>query len=143
MREIEENVHVHSERAHDGVVGFRGTASDFEFVVADSGIGILQSLRKSPDYENLTDSGAAIAIALTDGQSRLRHINPQHGSGFRELFVGLANLNGELRFRSGDHAYVIDGSSLDVISGSPHQQQDLRGFVASVVCRLRPTSESR
>lgn len=138
LREVEDNVHVHSEHAQDGVVGFRGSTSEFEFGVADSGIGVLQSLRKSPDYKHLTDSGEAIQIALSNGQSRLRYIDPNRGFGFRELFIGLANLNGELRFRSGDHAFVIDGASPNVMTGERRQQQELRGFVVSVVCRIRP-----
>jgi hypothetical protein len=140
LREIEDNVHVHSDRAQDGVVGFRGTASDFEFSVGDSGVGILQSLKTSPDYAHLTDSGEAIQIALSEGHSRLRYIDPNRGSGFRDLFIGLANLNGELRFRSGDHAFVIDGSSPSLMRGERRQQHDLQGFVASVICRLKPIS---
>jgi len=138
MREIEENVHLHSERSFDGVVGYRGTGTEFEFVVADNGVGILDSLRKSPDYEHLGDSGSAIKTALTDGQSRLRHLNPDRGYGFHDLFVGLANLNGELRFRSGDHALTIDGTSPSLMSARLSQKVKMSGFLTSVVCRLTP-----
>src|ERR1700733_1103211 len=34
LREIEENVHRHSERSYDGIVGYRGTDNEFESVVA-------------------------------------------------------------------------------------------------------------
>src|SRR5258708_1964382 len=138
LREIEDNVHIHSERACDGVVGFRATADEFEFVVADSGIGILKSLRQSPDYTQLNDPGTAIRIALTDGQSRLLHQDPGRGYGFHGLFVGLANLNGELRFRSDDHALTIDGASPSMMIARLSQKVPLQGFVVSVVCRLRP-----
>ena len=140
MREIEENVYLHSERAEDGIVGFRGTAEDFEFVVADSGIGILNSLRRSPDYQHLDDAGAAIRLALTDGQSRLRHVDPGRGYGFHDLFVGLANLNGELRFRSDDHALTIEGASPSLMAAHLSQKVHLQGFAASVVCSATPTS---
>lgn len=140
LREIEDNVYVHSERSRDGVVGFRGNAEEFEFVVADSGIGVLKSLRQSPDYQHLDDAGTAIKIALTDGQSRLRYLDPARGHGFHDLFVGLANLNGELRFRSDDHALTINGASLSLVTAHLSQKIRLQGFVASVVCHLRPTS---
>jgi len=138
MMELEDNIHLHSQRWHDGVVGFRGTAADFEFVVADSGIGILQSLRASPAYQHLVGAGEAIQVALQDGNSRLNHEMPGHGYGFRDLFVGLANLNGYLRFRSDDHAFVIDGMSPSLMQGKLWQQARLQGLVASVVCHARP-----
>jgi hypothetical protein len=142
LREIEDNVHVHSGRAYDGVVGFRGTADEFEFAVADSGIGILRGLRQSPDYQSLNDAGTAIRLALTDGYSRFRHEDPGRGFGFHGLFVGLANLNGELRFRSDDHAVTIDGSSPNLVSARMSQKVDLQGFVASVTCGFR-SAETR
>jgi hypothetical protein len=138
MREIEENIHVHSERSFDGVVGYRGTGNEFEFAVADSGIGLLNSLKKSSDYAQLADSGSAIKIALADGHSRLRHLNPGRGYGFHDLFVGLANLNGELRFRSGDHALVINGASPSLMTARLSQKVDIGGFLVSIVCRLTP-----
>lgn len=137
MREIEENVHLHSDRAFDGIVGYRGTAADFEFAVADGGIGLLNSLRKSPDYAQVSDAGSAIKTALADGQSRLLHTNSARGYGFHDLFVGLANLNGELRFRSGDHALTIDGTSPSLVTARLSQKAEISGFLASVVCNLR------
>jgi hypothetical protein len=140
MRELEDNVHLHSERSQDGVVGFHGTADEFEFVVADGGIGVLQSLRQSPDYQHLDDAGTAIKIALTDGQSRLRYLDPGRGHGFHDLFIGLANLNGKLRFRSDDHALTINGASPTLVTAHLSQKVPLQGFVASVVCSVKPTS---
>lgn len=136
MREIEENIHLHSQRPQDGVVGYRATKEEFEFVVADSGIGALASFKLSPQYKNLTDSGTAIQLALTDGESRLRCEDSGRGYGFRGLFVGLANLNGNLRFRSDDHALVIDGDSPSLVAKRLSQTAHLQGFVASVVCRV-------
>ena len=138
IREIEENIHIHSERAHDAIVGFRGTSREFEFALIDSGIGVLESLRRSPDYQNLTDSGTAIKTAVTDGQSRLRHHDPGRGYGFHGLFVGLANLNGKLRFRSGDHALTIDGTSPSLVTYRLSQKVEIPGFLVNVVCRLIP-----
>jgi hypothetical protein len=137
MREIEENVHMHSERSHDGIVGYRATKDDFEFVVADSGIGTLGSFRKSPDYSQLRDPGTAIRLAVTDGESRLRYKEKGRGYGFHDLFVGLANLNGNLRFRSDDHALTLDGTSPSLLTARLSQTAPLQGFIASVVCSVQ------
>ncbi len=135
MTEIEENVHLHSERPHDGVVGFRGTREEFEFAVADSGIGVLASLRKSPDYAHLADAGTALRLALQDGHSRLKYLERNRGYGFRDLFRTLATINGELRFRSDDQAVTIDGVGPELVKSVLSQKAPLRGFAASVVCR--------
>ena len=138
MREIEDNVHIHSERSHDGIVGYRSTLEEFEFAVMDSGVGVLESLRRSPDYQDLTDSGTAIKIALENGQSRLRYQDSGRGYGFHDLFVGLANLNGELRFRSGDHALTIDGASPSLVTARLSQKIQIPGFLVNIVCRVEP-----
>lgn len=138
LRELETNIHEHSGRAQDGVIGFRGTPEAFEFVVADSGIGVLAGLRSAARYSTMTDAGLALKTALTDGQSRLLDVDPDRGFGFHELFVNLANMNGELRFRSDDHALSIDGASLALPQARLAQKARLQGFVISVVCSVTP-----
>lgn len=138
VRELETNIHEHSGRAHDGLVAFRSTATEFEFVVADSGAGVLAGLQGTARYAHLTDAGTALKTALADGQSRLLDVDPGRGFGFHELFVNLANLNGELRFRSDDHALTIDGSGPALPQARLAQKARLQGFVISVVCTLGP-----
>ena len=138
IREIEDNVHIHSERSHDGIVGYRGTPEEFEFAIMDSGIGVLASLRRSPEYQDLTDSGTALEIAIKDGQSRLRYKDSGRGYGYHTLFVSLANLNGELRFRSGDHALTIEGISPSLVTAQLSQKIRIPGFLVNVVCRAEP-----
>lgn len=138
IRELEDNIHRHSKRAQDGVIAFRGSSDEFEFVVADSGIGVLQGLREVPRYAHITDAGTALKTALADGQSRLLDEDPGRGFGFHELFVSLANLNGELRFRSDDHALTIDGSGPALPQARLAQKARLQGFVISIVCALKP-----
>jgi hypothetical protein len=135
--EIEENVHLHSDRGHDGVVAFRGTSDEFELVVADSGIGMLASLRRSPEYQDLTDAGKALRLALQDGQSRLRYLEPHRGYGFRSLFLNLASLNGALRFRSDDQAVTIEGVGPELVRSTLSQKTQLQGFSANIICRPR------
>jgi hypothetical protein len=119
-----------------GIAAFRAGSGQFEFAVADGGMGVLDSLRSGPDYAHLGDHGEALQLALTDGVSRF---GPQakRGGGFRPIFVGLANLSGSLRFHSGDHAVVIDGRKIDSMAAKTAQKAHLQGFLASVACRLR------
>lgn len=131
--EIEENVHLHSQRVADGIVGFSASPGRFEIVVGDSGIGVLNSLRSHPDYAALTDAGTALRLALENGHSRYGR-NSGHGLGFNALFVGLAALNAELRFRSDDHALTISGAGPSLVSATTLQRPPVQGFMASVVC---------
>lgn len=135
MTELEENVHLHSGRHADGMVGFRGHTDEFEFVVADSGLGMLASLRRSPDYQHVVDTGAALRLALEDGQSRLSHLEPGHGYGFRDLFRNLAKLNGSLRFRSDDQTITMEGIGAERDKSELRQKAKLQGFAASILCR--------
>lgn len=131
--EIEENVHLHSERVDDGVVAFAATPQRFELVVADSGIGALRSLRTHPDYAELSDEGTALRLALENGHSRYGR-DSGHGLGFNRLFIGLAALKAELRFRSGDHALTIAGTGPRLVAATTTQRPALQGFMASIAC---------
>ena len=134
MIEIEENVHRHSNRAFDGVVGFYAKQKEFEFVVADSGDGVLASLKSHPDYADLRDAGTALKVALADGNSRFGR-DSGNGYGFHGLFVGMANLNGNLRFRTEDHALLIDGTTPSLVTSRIAQKCYVKGFLVSAVCR--------
>lgn len=138
--EIEDNIHEHSGARRSGVVAFqaRPAAKDrpaaFAFVVGDAGMGVLDSLRRSPRYTALDGHGEALSLALSDGESRFAHEDPARGTGFRGLFVGLASLRGRLRFTSGDHALAIQGRSPSRSAARLIQKPLGRGFFASVVC---------
>jgi hypothetical protein len=133
--ELQSNIYEHSEAARTGLIAFQATRRNFEFVVSDKGIGILASLRSCPDYASLNDHGEALSCALQDGNSR-HGIAAGRGMGFRQLFIGLANLNGALRFRSGNHTLTIDGRSPTLMTAKLAQKPHIRGFVASVSCSL-------
>lgn len=109
-RELVSNVFDHSGAPATGIAGFSTTASGLEIVVADYGIGVLDSLRTSPEFSSLRDAGEALQTALADGASRFGSLSG-HGRGFRDLFRGLRSLSSALRFRSGDYALLINGIS--------------------------------
>ena len=134
--ELEDNVHLHSEATHTGLLAFRAAAGTFEFVVADRGIGVLASLRQSPEFSgSLTDHGRALELALSDGCSRFG-TSAGRGTGFRQIFLGLADLNGALRFRSGNQALTIDGRNPTLTMKRLAQKPHIGGFLISVLCTL-------
>lgn len=134
VKELVDNIDIHSQAPDSGIVGYSFDNSIFEFVIADAGIGVLTSLRQCQDYAHLRDHGDALLTALTEGESRFgRHTN--HGYGFRQLFVSLAHLHGSLRFRSGDHRLEIMGNSPSLPIANIAQTSYLQGFMAWVACR--------
>ncbi len=133
LLELHDNIYEHSQASKTGMAAFQSHKGMFEFVVVDSGIGILDSLRTYPDYAELNDHGKALQLALTEGISRYGP-HSTRGYGFRPLFVGLANRYGTLRFRSGDHALLIDGKNPSLISARLAQKPLIQGFLVSVTC---------
>lgn len=138
MEELENNIHEHSEAPETGILAYRAAPGLFEFVAADGGIGVMKSLRKCGLFAGLADNGDALQMALTDGTSRFGP-DANRGHGFRPIFIGLLNLHGSLRFRSGDHALTMDGASPDLATSRLAQKPEIDGFFASVCCDLRGT----
>lgn len=133
IRELTANIYDHSEAPSTGIVGYSATKKEMELIVADRGIGVLNSLRSSLEFQSLRDDGEALEAALTDGTSRYGATSG-HGGGFRSLFRGLSNLSSFLRFRSGDHALVISGISPGLSMARVSQKTQLPGFVISITC---------
>lgn len=88
---------------------------------------------RHPEYAGIDDHGEALRLTLTDGVSR-HGIGTSHGRGFRPLFIGIANLNGFLRFRSGDHALVIDGHNPSLMRARLAQKPGIGGVFTPVKC---------
>ncbi|MGJ5044160.1 ATP-binding protein [Bradyrhizobium sp. HKCCYLRH1062] len=135
MGEIVDNVLEHSEAAPTGFVVFGSRAGVFEFVVADDGVGVLASLRSSPEYAHLADEGDALQCALTDGESRHGKA-AKRGTGFSTLFRSLVNMNASLRFRSGDHALSMQGTSPTLVTAHVARKPHASGFMTSVRCTV-------
>jgi hypothetical protein len=135
MGEMEGNIYEHSRLSKSGVLVFRGVPGMFEFVVADRGIGVLNSLRTCAEYANVVDDGDALSMVLRDGVSRFGS-GEGRGHGFRPLFTGLANLNGALRFRSGDHALTIAGYNPSAMHYRVAKKVSVPGFFASIRCQV-------
>jgi len=131
--EMVDNSVRHSERQLTAIAGYSWKPGFVEFVVADAGVGVLTSLRRHPNYGHLQDHGTALFTALTPGESRYGR-GTGHGTGFKTLFASLADLNGFLRFRSGDHALEIDGTNPDLTNARVSQCPPFyEGFFVSVL----------
>jgi hypothetical protein len=139
MGELIGNVIDHSQCEESGIAIFSARTGVFEFVVADRGIGVLRSLSQWSDFKTLHDDGAALAQMVETGVSR-HGPNLGHGNGFRPIFERLADMSGQLRFRSGDYALSLDGKFGDRIARQLSQKPRLCGFFASVVCRMPATA---
>lgn len=135
LQELVDNIFEHSNSPQTGIVMFVGDADSFELAVGDAGIGVLASLRSNPAYSFLTDSGAALTFALTDGHSRFGR-DAGRGCGFTTLFRALRTLDADLRFRSGDYALEVVGRSPVLQGAHTSQKAHLQGFAVSLKLRL-------
>lgn len=133
--ELADNVIDHSEAAQTGVIAFSWRPNVFEFAATDRGIGVLASLQKASRFRELASHARALQIATGDGGTRYPE-GSGHGSGFRHIFLGLANHRGQLRFRSGDHSLELDGRSPELSSAGVIQKTSIDGFCISVSCSV-------
>lgn len=140
MVEIQDNVYEHSGAPQTGVVVYAVTPSSFEFVVADRGVGVLQSLKQNPRYADTAHAGTALQEVIKDGVSRFP-AESGRGQGFNQLFRALVGHNAELRFRSGDHALTMRPTS-DALQGETvlAQVAPLNGLTISVFYRAHGIS---
>ena len=114
----------------------------FEFVIADRGIGARASLARNPEYIGLADEGSALQTMVEPGVSRFAR-GTGHGNGFRPIFEKLADMTGYLRFRSGDYGLTLDGRFGDRVARQLAQKPRLRGVFAAVTCHALAIASHR
>lgn len=133
--ELQDNVFRQSQGWADALVAFAVTQEGFELVVSDSGVGVRDSLRTHPDYKDIPDAGAALRVALANGESRFGRASGC-GLGIGQIFRALASQDGDLRFRSDDYALEIRGYS-PTLQGDLElrHKASLPGLTVSVLCR--------
>jgi hypothetical protein len=134
LREMAENAVLHSESPLPAVVAYRVVQGMAQFCVVDVGIGVLASLRKCPDFNDIERHSLAIRMALRDGVSRFGRNT--RGLGFHAVFKALLANWGYLRFRSGEGCITMDGSGLDADHGEATFPPCLPGFQVTVCCRV-------
>ena len=143
LGEISDNVFLHSRTASVALAGFWIRENSVEFVVADSGIGVLDSLKTNPVHAHLKDAGQALTAIVSEGATRFE-AGTGHGQGIKQFLRAIAGQHGHVRFRSGDHALTLSG---DLTAGvgtlRVAGKGQLRGLTVSVQCLLPATSGSR
>ena len=111
--EMADNVAQHSTTVEGvpalGLWGYHVEPRWMSFAVADTGRGILRSLRSAPQYIDLRDASEALDAAVRHHASRRVATDPGHQGSFSTLEKRLAELNGVLRFRSDDARVMLDG----------------------------------
>lgn len=142
LGELADNVLLHSQTASVALAGFWIRENSVEFVVADSGIGVLHSLRMNPAHAHLKDAGQALGAIVSEGATRFA-AGTGHGHGIKQFLRALAGQHGHVRFRSGDHALILSGdltAGLGTLRVSGKAQ--LPGLTISVQCLLSTASGS-
>jgi hypothetical protein len=131
--EMVDNIFEHSGRPESGIVGFQATANHIDVSVADSGMGVLKSLRLNPAYAYLSDAGMALSLAVRDGTSRFPTLSggEGRGHGFSTLFRGLNSLDAEIRLRSDNYALEVGGRAINERAPKISQKAQLPGLVVT------------
>jgi hypothetical protein len=133
IRELENNIRDHSGAVESAYIAIRASLGIFEFVVADAGKGVLETLREAADFVNLTSDGDALRATLSEGVSRFG-VNKGRGFGYAPLFTGLVNRRATLRFRSGCGSLVMDGVTPALPSAQIGVKPRCSGLFISVCC---------
>ncbi len=138
VAEMADNVWIHSETDSPGLLTYQVGRRKFAFSIADTGIGILASLRKNKRYEWLDSSMDAICLAVQPGISRFGG----GGMGFPSMLHALADLWGSARLRSGESRLWIDRTQEQRRNDYAYLPL-LPGFHVSVRCGLDPPPRSK
>lgn len=137
--EMVDNVWLHSDAPHAGLLAYQIRRRKFAFSVLDRGVGMLASLRKNPKYQYLSSSMEAVTKAIEPGVSRF---DASGGMGFPSMLHALASLWGTSRIRSGEAALIIDHTG-ETRAKERVYLPYLPGVHISVRCSLDPPSRSR
>jgi len=137
FHEMADNVAQHSASSGSmparGLLGYRVAQQKMSFAVGDVGRGVLASLKENSQWQQISDSGAALEAILHQGASR--RINAGPGEGFKQLFKSLGSLQGFLSFRSGDGFISLSGSR-DAYIERRGSAIPFPGFQLSVTCSV-------
>ena len=135
LGEMADNAAQHSGPDEDhpaaAIVGYHVAPGWMSYSVADTGQGVLRSLRSNPKWTGLSSSQDALDAAVQRGATR--RIHEPCGHGFSQVHKSIAALNGYLRFRSDDGVLVLDGRS-GTFEARFAASPTMNGFQVSVTC---------
>lgn len=119
-----------------GIVAFHIEPRWMAYAVADTGRGVLNSLKSAERWAHLSNASEALLLAVTERATRRDH--PQ-GSGYQTVIEALAERQGFLRFRSDDAKLELRGTAT-TLSPRGGPVTFLRGLQLVIYCALEGAS---
>jgi hypothetical protein len=116
-----------------GVAGFQVADKWFSYGVADTGQGVLESLKQNPNWSTLRNSSEALEWAVRRGASR--RPGGMEGTGFSQVLKSIASLRGHLSFRSGDGVLTLEDLNGELRAARSFVRP-MRGLQLCVTCKL-------
>jgi hypothetical protein len=123
-----------------GAVGFHVLRNRMTFAVVDIGQGVLSSLTRNPRWHHLHSHHSALEAAVW--QRATSRVDEDFGDGFTQVHRALTDLNGQLRFRSGDCAIEANGRGDQRQVNSRVSLPLVSGFQITVSCTIAVSEEA-
>lgn len=132
LREMCDNVVQHAGGAR-GFAAYQLAEKRVAWTVVDVGRGVLASLRMSERWRSISTSQAALLAVWNEHASS--RPGKHSGTGFGQVELSLAALNGHLRFRTGDAVLELAGTS-GALTQTHRSNPALRGLQVGATCAL-------
>lgn len=137
LAEMADNVHQHAGGGR-GFAVFQVADRCVHWCVADTGRGVLASLRSTERWKTLKNAQEGLVAACRDGATSRAGMT--NGNGFRQVERSLASLNGRLRFRSDDALLELSGTS-GALESRLRSSPQLPGLQIAASCALGGSPE--
>lgn len=130
--EMIDNIESHGKISQPAVLVIHRSEKVLEYVVADTGQGLLSSLRTCREYERLRDDFEAIELSILPGVSRFGR-ESGHGYGFRPVLAPLKVADCCVRLRSGHACLSLTGRGQHPDQGIFSDAAEYQGLVVGIV----------
>lgn len=137
VSEIINNVWQHAQTTIPAFLLYHLEPERVNIGIADTGTGVLKSLRTNPRYEYLKTSMAALKKAMTVGVTRYQ--DEGHGYGFDTVLRAVADQWGAVRLRTGQ-AILEFHATTDVRNATTSYGVDLPGLQIAFSCGNKPAA---
>lgn len=107
--EMASNAAEHAAAPIPPIASFETSAEGWRFSVTDVGCGVIESLKRNPEYAAVSDGRTALPLAMQHGVSGTG--KPGRGTGFTTLFKSLIDRSCTVRLRSAGVAAACTATS--------------------------------
>ncbi len=122
-----------------GLIGYHVSPGNVSFAVADTGRGVLCSLKDNPVWTELNNSKTALMAILEKHASR--RIHGGDGEGFKQVFKSLIDLNGIVEMHSGDGRVRLTCAPDGTRTVHPQFTTSFSGLQIMISCSLQPPAK--